>query len=350
MAADVPLERPKESMDPLSPPPPEHPRYDRELGTWVLSRYADVIAALREPRLRPRNTERSDSLEAPDETEQLRVRKEASEAFSASRVSEWEARIHPLAQSLAGRLATQSQVDLVSEFAQPWSLEVAAIVTEISASHRERLADLAREVSAATADPRNTALQTAAAPASAELEKSFQGGIPMAGPAFVALSQTLPSLLANAWLALLRHPSEFARLRDEPGLLPKAIEELLRYAGLARKVSRLAVADLELGAIRITKGERVILMLASANRDPAQFSDPDRVDFTRQFFGHLALGAGLHSCVGGLLIRMAARVATAAFVHNFGSAEMCAPVEWRGGSGFRSAASLLVTLRHNSRA
>jgi cytochrome P450 len=150
--------------------------------------------------------------------------------------------------------------------------------------------------------------------------------------------------LANAWLALFRHPSELARLRAEPVLMPRAIEELLRYAGLARTLFRLATEDVDLGGIRIAEGQRVRLMLASANRDPAQFPDPDRVDFTRRPTGQLALGAGPHSCVGAFLIRMAATVATDAFVRNFVEADMNGPIEWRGGSGFQSPASLYASI------
>lgn len=156
----------------------------------------------------------------------------------------------------------------------------------------EPLADLARQVSAAAAEPTDSLLQSAAVAASTELEIKLQGGMPMRTPAFVALSQTLPCFLANAWLALCRHPSELARLRAEPVLMPRAIEELLRYAGLARTLFRLATEDIDLGGIRIAEGERVRLMLASANRDPAQFPDPDRLDFTRRSAGQLALGAG----------------------------------------------------------
>ena len=91
----------------------------------------------------------------------------------------------------------------------------------------------------------------------------------------------------------------------------------------------------------------MILMLASANRDPEQFPDPDRLDITRAAAGQIALGAGPHSCVGASLIRMAAAVATGAFVSRFDTAMRGTSIEWRGGSGFRWAASLQVLLRRN---
>jgi cytochrome P450 len=326
--------------DPLSPPPSEAPRFDPVLAAWVMSRYADVLAALREPRLLPISADRQDRPAVASQAEQVHIRAKLIQAFSASRVAEWQAQIQPLAHRILGILGTDRPVDLVREFAQPWSLRVAAIVTGADSVDCEPLADLARQVSAAAAEPRDPELQSAAAAASGELETRLEGGMPMRAPAFVALSQTLPCFLANAWLTLYRHPSELARLREDSALMPGAIQELLRYAGLARTVWRLATTDLDLSGIRIAEGERVVLMLASANRDPAQFPQPDRLDFTRGGAGQLALGAGSHSCVGGLLIRMAASLATDAFIHNFAAADMSVPIEWRGGSGFRSPAPL----------
>jgi cytochrome P450 len=327
-------------VDPLSPPPSEAPRFDPVLATWVLSRYADVLAALREPRLSPISPDSKDRPAVANQAEQVHIRAQLMHAFSGSRVAEWLARIQPVACRILGALGTDRPVDLVREFAQPWSLRVAAIVTGADSVDCEALADLARQVSAAAAEPRDPELQRAAAAASTELEKRLAGGMPMRAPAFVALSHTLPCFLANAWLTLYRHPSELARLREDSAVMPNAIHELLRYAGLARTAWRLATTDLDLSGIRIPQGERLMLMLASANRDPAQFPEPDRLDFERGAAGQLALGAGSHSCVGGLLIRMAASVATDAFIHNFAVADMSVPIEWRGGSGFRSPASL----------
>jgi cytochrome P450 len=218
------------------------------------------------------------------------------------------------------------------------------IVTEVDRGQGERLADLAREVSAAAAEPNDSVLRSRADPANAQLERSFQNpATPLGAPVFVALSQTLPCLLANAWLALLRHPAELARLQSSPDLMPRAIEELLRYACLPRTLRREASDDLDLGGVRIAKGDRVMLMVASAHRDPEQFPDPDRLELTRTS-GQVALGAGPHSCVGAPLIRMAAAVGTGAFVDRFSAIVTGDELEWCGGSGFRSPASLHVML------
>jgi cytochrome P450 len=151
-------------------------------------------------------------------------------------------------------------------------------------------------------------------------------------------------LLGNAWFALVQHPLEWSLLHQQPELTEQAIEELLRYAGLARTLFRTATADLDLNGFSIRKGERIILRIVAANRDPERFSDPHRVDITRRDGGHFTLGAGPHSCVGAGLIRMAATTITHPLMRRFRSASLALPVRWQGGSGFRSPSSLWVSV------
>lgn len=162
---------------------------------------------------------------------------------------------------------------------------------------------------------------------------------------FVALSQTLPYLLAGAWLALLRHPQETARLRADPALMPKAVEELMRHASPSRAVFRRSLGDVRIGRAGIRLGERVILMLASASRDPTRFASPDRLDFGRRGEGHLAFGGGEHSCSGASLIRLAVSSATDALLRGTDDVERIGAVEWIGGFAIRAPASLPVVLR-----
>ncbi|MGI9074958.1 MAG: cytochrome P450 [Bryobacteraceae bacterium] len=338
----------KKHVDPLSPPPPVAPYRDPSREAWVLSRYADVLAAFREPRLQLGRGRNEDSPEISDPSLQLRVRIETLAAFSAANLARWQLQVERLAFALIDQLPDSRAVDIVQEFARPLSLATAIIVTGANPTDSERLGELAGQVSLAAADPSNSALQHNVIAADMELERSLQNSpIPMGGPAFVALSQTLPCFLANAWLTLLRNPSELARLRNQPNLMPRAIEELLRYAGVAHKVSRHAVAPVTLGNISIEQGGRVILMLASANRDPEQFSVPDRLDLTRRIAGHVAFGVGPHSCVGAFLIRTMAALATRVFIERFAESQSNEPIEWHGGSGFRWAASLYVFLRRD---
>ncbi|HEX4166478.1 MAG TPA: cytochrome P450 [Bryobacteraceae bacterium] len=326
-----------EALDPLCPARPVKPFYDQSRNAWVLSRYADVAAALREPELQLRSGSDEDE---PD------VRSKTLAAIPASKLADWQTQLEPLAYTIIDRLTRESPIDIVQEFAQPWCLATAVMVTQADPSDAERLAGLARRVSIATANPRDSSLQRAASEANIELGQVLRNNnaIPNNGQAFIALSQTLPCFLANAWVALLRHSAELIRLRNGRSLMPRAIEELLRYAGLTRKVSRYARTAITVGNTAVAKGDRLILLLASANRDPEQFPDPDRLDWTRSVPGQVALGAGPHSCAGASLIRMAASVATRVFVERVVEGRMNDQIDWRGGTAFRWAASLYVVL------
>jgi cytochrome P450 len=220
------------------------------------------------------------------------------------------------------------------------------MVTGAEKKDRARLSALACVVSMASADPSDQSIRESAKSANDELAKRLESSpIPMSGPAFVAISQTLPSFLANAWLGLLRNPWQFERLRQEPGFRPAAIEELLRYAGLAHTVFRRASSTINLAGVTIAQGDRVMLKLSSANRDPAQFVNPECLDPARRNGPQLALGSGMHSCAGGLLIKTLAGIATGFFVENVTELDQAFPIEWKGGTGFRSPKALHVFLR-----
>src|ERR1035437_6081316 len=302
----------------MTPPRPEAPRFDPAQNAWVLSRYPDVWAALREPHLWPVSGKREIQPETREDDGRLKQWAAMLEALSAARLEEWRPRLEALTFSALDRLPTDREVDLFGDFTLPWGLTLAMLVTGADPADSRRLADLGGRVFAATGESEDAALRADAASATAELERIFETGpIPMEEPAFVALSQTLPRLLANAWLALVRHPTEFAHLRAHPELMPGAIEELLRYAGIVRRVFRRATATVDLGGVSIAEGELARLMLASANRDPEQFPDPDRLLLARPVMSHVALGTGRNSCVGAMLIRMAASVATGALAAKF---------------------------------
>ena len=222
--------------------------------------------------------------------------------------------------------------DLVSEFAQPWALAVALIVTGAKAEDAGRLNAFAQAVFSAAAEPFDAGLQKSGEQATVELARELSS--PLKIQAFVALSQALPGFLAHAWLTLLEHPGD--------AVFPDAMEELLRYATPSRAQFRRALADVSLNGTRIKQGQRVILMLAEANRDPLEFSEPDRFDPRRAASHHVAFGAGAHSCVGAALVRMAATVATRAFWKDFAGAQLVDGVVWREGFALRSPASLRV--------
>lgn len=317
-----------------SVPPPEEAHFDPNLKAWALSRYADVVAALQDSRLVPVGYSSDGS--------QSRVRARTRNVLAPAQLRAWQSKLEVLAPQVADALPGAGSVDLIGDFAEPWCFEAACLVTGADPGNRRAL-DLAREISACAADPELADRKAVAAAASLELERFIPERLPMAVPAFVALAQTLPAFLANAWLALLRHPVELRRLRLNPDMMHSAIEELLRYAGVARVMFRVAKEDVQIGNVLLPAGDRVALLLRSANRDATRFPDPNRLDLTRRAPRHLAFGTGPHSCVGASLIRMAASVATATFVERFHDAVLCGPIEWRGGvGGFRTPVALRV--------
>ena len=141
------------SLDPLSPPPPESPRFDAALSAWVMSRYADVMAAFRDPRMAPVGPRSKAPPKNEHTAEQARIRAETLAALSASRISAWQAEIEPLAHAVFGQLQRERTVDLVGDVASPWSLAVALTVTRAGEHDGEHLSHLAAQVSASQPIP-----------------------------------------------------------------------------------------------------------------------------------------------------------------------------------------------------
>ena len=144
---------------------------------------------------------------------------------------------------------------------------------------------------------------------------------------------TTVNLIASGTLALLTHPGEMARLRQDPSLLPAAVEELLRFTNPVNHANdRFTTQDVPVGDVVIPAGEWVLPATSSANRDPARFPDPDRLDLGRDTSGHVAFGHGIHYCVGAPLARMEAEVALGALFARFPELLLAIPPEelrWR---------------------
>ena len=255
-------------------------RFDTDLGAWVLSRYDDVLAALKEP-----GFVQTGESGPVDTAAQLKTRADVLAALPIAKLEGWQTRIAPITNAMLNRLPTDRPVDLVAEFIKPWCDAIAPVVME-------------------------------------EYLK----------PLSIGLTDTLPGFLANALHNLIGDPDEFARLRSEQDVMPRAVEELLRHAGLVHTLVRTATADIEIDGVHIANGDRVILKLAEANRDADRFADADRLDVSRKIVGHLALGAGPHSCAGAVVVRMATAMVVGAFTAKFAAAELAGAVQSHEGS------------------
>jgi cytochrome P450 len=332
-------------LDSVLPPEIEAPYFDEILDAWILSRYADILTAFRSPSLSPASFNRPTSSDTTNDESPLKMRQETLDALSPTPLRAWREKLAPEAYALADSLPLDQAVDLMAAYARPLCLSLAAMVTEIELPDARGLCEKARQISAAAAEPTDPALDSLANSASAELESHFHSAImTLRAPGFVALSQTMPCILGNAWFALLQHPLQWTLLRQQPALIEQALEELLRYAGLVRFLCRVATDDVDINGSFIRKGERMILRIVAANRDPERFMQPDQVDVMRRGGGHLALGSGPHSCVGASLIRMAAVTISQPLLKRFSSAKIAQTVDWRGGSCFRAPSSLWVLL------
>jgi cytochrome P450 len=162
---------------------------------------------------------------------------------------------------------------------------------------------------------------------------------------FVAGYENLVNLLGHGTLALLNHPDQWAALRDDPGLAGSAVEEMLRYDAPFQFTRRVAAADLEIGGYRIERGKHLILWLAAANRDPAQFPDPDRFDIHRTPGRHLAFGSGIHACFGGPLARLEGEIVFTTLTRRLAEPRLEDEIPRYRTDVFRSLAELPVTFR-----
>ena len=130
----------------------------------------------------------------------------------------------------------------------------------------------------------------------------------------VAGHETTVNLIGNGTLALLRHPAQLHRLQEDPGLMVTAVEELLRFDGPVQRTARIPSEDVTIGGRVIPKGELVMPFIGAADRDPAQFPDPERLDITRTDNRHIEFGWGIHFCLGAPLARVEGQIAIGTLV------------------------------------
>ncbi|QHA02147.1 cytochrome P450 [Streptomyces broussonetiae] len=161
----------------------------------------------------------------------------------------------------------------------------------------------------------------------------------------VAGHETTVNLITNGVLTLLRHPDQLARLRHEPDLLPGAVEELLRYEPPVHLLERIPLTHVDVAGTTIPKGVPVLLVLASGNRDPKRFRDPDRFDPTRRDNQHLGFGSGIHICYGAPLARVEAQIALVALLPHLTTATLVEdPPPYRNSAVLRGPRHLPIEL------
>jgi len=279
--------------------------FDVEQNAWVLSRYADVFAGLRESALG--QTAGKHETVADEAAQHARLYTQVQADIERMSTEWWRTQMTEVMVDLLASAKRRGHVDLVRDVIQPWSTTMLVLLNGGSAAESERLRKISKHMFPATGGRvRRKLAAWRSKRAQAELDGMLESGRLHVGRSmFFGLTQTLSSFLAKAWLALLENPGEMERLVGDPQLLPGATEELLRYAGVVHTFYRRALRDVRLGEAEILAGQLVILKLDAANFDQEKFERPDVLDVGRRSAGQLGLGTGMHACVGAVLVRMA---------------------------------------------
>lgn len=289
----------------------------------------------------------------PDHT---RLRGLVNKAFTPRVVESIRERITGVVNELIDKVETRGEMDVIEDFAYPLPVTVIAEMLGIPESDRNSFKGWSRQI-APILDPvisDEVFLQVAeaglalavyfdelvaarrAAPRAdliSELIHAEEAGDRLTPEELratlilllVAGHETTMNLIGNGLLALLRNPDEADRLRADPSLARPATDELLRYDGSVHLTARTAMIDVEIGGARIPAGEMAIVILGAANRDPAQFPEPDRLDIARDPNRHLAFSAGGHFCVGATLARVEGQIAFETLVRRLPGLELADP-------------------------
>jgi len=366
------------------------PGLDGKTPIWFVTRYADAEAMLRDPRfvrdprlaLPPDRLPPASPLDAllgehmlnRDGADHRRLRELVSQGFTPKRVADLRPRVEAIAAMLLDPLEGSGEADLIDAFAFPLPTIVILEMLGVPADDRGRFrawanalleppmtpqaqAESTRLLTEFTdylrglfaerrAQPRDDLLSAllAAEQAGDRLSESelFSTMVLL----IVAGHETTVNLIANGVLALSERPELRDALAADPSRLPRAIEEFLRYDGsVERALNRWAAEDVEWGGQPIRRGEPVILILSSANRDEARFERPDELDPERAPNAHLAFGKGPHYCLGAPLARLEAEVALRALLTRLPRLRLSVPREalrYRFLPGFRALQALPV--------
>ena len=370
--------------------------YDEATDHWLVPRYADVNALLRDRRFartylhvathaemgRPEESDwhepfweliRNGMLdrEPPDHT---RLRKLVSKAFTPPMVERLRGRVQAVMEGLVDQVAGTGTADLVAAVAEPLSVTVIAEMLGVPAADQhllrpwsagicgmyelnptddaarravqasvefsEYLLALVRERRARPADDLVTALTRVVD----EGDRLTEGEL--VGTCVLLLNaghEATVNVTGNGWWALFRNPDQLARVRADPSLVPRAVEELMRYDTPLQMFERWVLEDADIHGVTVPQGAELGLLFGSANRDPAVFARPDALDVARAPNPHLSFGAGTHFCLGAPLARLELEVSFATLLRRLPGMELATEPAWRPAYIVRGLERLDVT-------
>lgn len=357
--------------------------FSRRLNGWVATRYTDVAAGLLDKRLisgrrvesfsatldpatreqmRPLHEHLGKWIGNMDPPDHTRLRGLVSKAFTPGMVQELAPAIARITSRLLDAIEPRREMDFVREFAYPLPATVIGEMLGVPCSGQHRFIAWADDITAYSGSgSADAALGRAAQNSAGELAEYLlaiarhrrthpandlisvlvaleESGDKLSGQELVAMCtfllvaghETTMALLSNGLLALLRNPEARDTLAANPHLIKSAVEELLRYDSPIQHQTRVAGESFEFAGARIDQGQRVLLMLGAANRDPSQFADPDGLDLRREPNRHIAFGLGIHYCMGAPLARLEAQIAIPEILRRYPGMRLAGPkVEWR---------------------
>jgi cytochrome P450 len=355
----------------------------RGSGIWFLFRYTDVMAALRNPNLvRHRRILPADPLgeilakwmlfrNPPDHT---RLRSLVNKAFTRQMAERLQPAIQETADFLLDKVLPDGEMELMIHFASALPLIVIAELLGIPSSDRKQLRkwtmDLAEGIDVGPSDaaltraaqsameltaylrvivgrrrrdPKDDLISALIAAEEAGDELTEDELLSMCVLLLGAGHETTVNLIGNGTLALLQHPDQWLRLRNERACTERGVEELLRYDCPVQMTFREALDDGQLGGKPLRKGEVVAIILGAANRDPEQFHDPDTLDLSRAAAKHGAFGMGIHFCLGSHLARLEGQIAFSTLARRMpGMTLLPGGVERRNGPTFRGLKAMAI--------
>ena len=367
------------------------------MGAWLLTRYSDAEAALRDARLISGTRIAAAVQQLPeavqpeiqalqnhistwmgfiDPPDHTRLRALVSNAFTPRMIRSLRPRIQAIVDELLDRVQDAGQMDAIADFAFPLPAIVIAEMLGLPPVDREQFKQWSNDVMAFLGTGRPRVDVAKRAQQGVYALKGYLHGIfkqrrqrpqedlisalliveeegdrlseeEMFGMCvflLVAGHETTLALIGNGLLALLRNPEQKQTLQEDPGLIDTAVEEFLRYDSPIQHQTRVAREDFELDGRHIRQGQRVLPMLGAANRDPAQFADPDRLDIRRQPNPHLAFGYGIHFCLGAPLARIEGQIAIHTILRRMPELQlMNESLSWRVHTSMRNPEQLPVS-------
>ena len=372
------------------------------LNGWVLTRYEDVVFGLRDSRLSAKRTPLwmqsvpshqqeemkplRDGLQKwlihLDPPEHTRMRKLVNKAFTPKAVEAMRSRIQAVVNELLDQVQPRGEMELIEDIAyklpatvisdilgvpredsdqfRSWSQDIMAFAGATSLTIPDRGTQANRSLKALSHYFLGLIEKLRRNPVSAKVPDDRllsaliaveEDGdvltddelIAFANMLFVAGHETTMNLIGNGVLVLLQHPDQRRMLMEDPDLIASTVEEILRYERPVKRQTRVALEDLEIGGKSVRKGQFVMNMLSAANHDPAQFTDPDRLDISRSENKHVAFGTGIHFCLGAFLARVEGQIAIDGIFRRLPSIRLAdVNLQWQENMSIRGITALPV--------